>query len=172
MSSQPVFESIFCQVKVFQLATLLCFRQLLHGLVCWSNLMKKLHLVVLLQSPYIMGIFSLLGKCMQTKRLGVLFNHMGTLGWSPRAVRGCVPPFPSARIVSSRVSTKQSPHFNSYYQHHLLKLTLDTGAETSMIKASVASNSNAIKKTSQQALQTWCHPTCCLWWDWSHSVAS
>ena len=60
----------------------------------------------------------------------------------------------TARIVSRRVSTKQSPHFNAFYRHHALKLTLDTGAETSMIKASVARNKDApIVKTSQQALQ-------------------
>ena len=64
------------------------------------------------------------------------------------------PPFPSARIVSRRVSTKQSPHFNAYYRHHPVNLTLGTGAETSMIKASVARSIDApIMKTSQQALQ-------------------
>ncbi|KAL9974235.1 hypothetical protein ACROYT_G011250 [Oculina patagonica] len=56
------------------------------------------------------------------------------------------PPQPSARIVPRRVSTKQSPHFHAFYHYHRLKLTLDTGAETSMIKSSVA-------KFSQQALQ-------------------
>ena len=60
----------------------------------------------------------------------------------------------TARIVSRRVSTKQSPHFNAFYRHYPLKLTLDTGAETSMIKASVArSIDTPIVKTSQQALQ-------------------
>lgn len=64
------------------------------------------------------------------------------------------PPQPSARIVSRCVSTKQSPHFHAFYQHHRLKLTLDTGAETSMIKSSVARSIDApIVKTSQQALQ-------------------
>ena len=63
-------------------------------------------------------------------------------------------PHSSARVVSRRVSTKQSPHFNAFYHHHSLKLTLDTGAETSMIKASVARSIAApIIKTSQQALQ-------------------
>ena len=47
-------------------------------------------------------------------------------------------PHSSARVVSRRVNTKQSPHFNAFYHHNSLKLTLDTGAETSMIKASVA----------------------------------
>ena len=56
--------------------------------------------------------------------------------------------------MSRPVNTKQSPHFNAFYHHHSLKLTLDTGAETSMIKASVASSIAApIVKTSQQALQ-------------------
>ena len=63
-------------------------------------------------------------------------------------------PHSSARVVSRRVSTKQSPHFNAFYHHHSLKLTLDTGAKTSMIKASVAHSIAApIVKTSQQALQ-------------------
>ena len=63
-------------------------------------------------------------------------------------------PCPSARIVSRRVSTKQSPHFNAFYCQHPLKLTLDTGAETSMIKAFVARSIDApIVKSSQQALQ-------------------
>ena len=35
-------------------------------------------------------------------------------------------PVPSARIVSRRVSTKQSPHFRAFYRQHPLKLTLDT----------------------------------------------
>ena len=61
---------------------------------------------------------------------------------------------PSVRIVSRRVSTKQSPHFKAFYRQHPLNLTLDTGAETSMMKASVARNIGArIEKTTQQALQ-------------------
>lgn len=73
----------------------------------------------------------------------------------PEAEESTHPPsFPSARIVSRLVSTKQSPHFNAYYRHHPLKLTLGTGAETSMFKASVARAIDApIKKTSQVALQ-------------------
>ena len=56
--------------------------------------------------------------------------------------------------MSCCVSTKQSPHFNAFYHHHSLKLTLDTGAETSMFKASVTHSITApIAKTSQQALQ-------------------
>ena len=62
-------------------------------------------------------------------------------------------PRSSARVVS-RLSTKQSPQFNVFYHHHSLKLTLDTGAETSMIKASVTrSIATPTVKKSQQALQ-------------------
>ena len=60
---------------------------------------------------------------------------------------------PSARIVSRRVSTKQPPHFNTFYCQHPFKLTLDTGAETSMIKVFVCSIDASIVKSSQQALQ-------------------
>lgn len=63
-------------------------------------------------------------------------------------------PHSLARVVSRRVSTKQSPHFNAFFHHHSLKVTLDAGAENSMIKASVARSIDApIVKTSQQALQ-------------------
>ena len=73
------------------------------------------------------------------------------------------PPFPSARIVSRRVSTKQFHYFNAYYRHHPLNLTLDTGAETSMIKASVTRSIDApIMKTSQHGLTSGRgHATCC-----------
>ncbi|XP_068703830.1 uncharacterized protein [Montipora foliosa] len=60
----------------------------------------------------------------------------------------------SARSVSRRVSTKQSPHFKAFYKHYPIQLTLDTGAETSMIKSSLARSIGApIMKSSQQALQ-------------------
>ena len=60
----------------------------------------------------------------------------------------------AARTVSRRVSTKQSPHYKAFYKHYPLRLTLDTGAETSMIKSSVARSIGAtIVKSSQQALQ-------------------
>ena len=59
-----------------------------------------------------------------------------------------------ARSVSRRVSTKQSPHFKAFYKHYPIQLTLDTGAETSMIKSSLARSIGApIMKSSQQALQ-------------------
>ena len=60
------------------------------------------------------------------------------------------------RIKSStqRVSIKQSPYLKAFYEHHPLHLTLDTGAETSMMKTSVATRIGAtIMKTKQQALQ-------------------
>ena len=63
----------------------------------------------------------------------------------------------SYRVKSSptnRVSVKQSPHLKAFFDHHPLLLTLDTGAETSMIKTSVAQAIGAsIQKTTQKALQ-------------------
>ena len=38
----------------------------------------------------------------------------------------------SGRLVSRRVSTKQSPHFKAFYKHYPIQLTLDTGAETTV----------------------------------------
>lgn len=56
--------------------------------------------------------------------------------------------------TSRRVSTKQSPYFKVFHNHHPLHVTLDSGAEISMNKASVASQIGAvIKKSSQSALQ-------------------
>ncbi len=58
------------------------------------------------------------------------------------------------KSTTHRVSTKQSPHLKVFYNHHAVHLTLDTGAETSMIKTSVAKQIGAnIKKTKQTALQ-------------------
>ena len=55
---------------------------------------------------------------------------------------------------SRRVSTKQSPTLKAFYKQHPLKLTLDTGAEISMIKSSVATYIGAtIKSSKQHALQ-------------------
>ena len=57
---------------------------------------------------------------------------------------------PSTRLVS----TKQSPHFKAFYNEYPVKITLDTGAEISMIKTSVAHHIGAvIKKSKQSALQ-------------------
>ena len=58
------------------------------------------------------------------------------------------------KSTTHRVSTKQSPHLKVFYNHHAVHLTLDTGAETSMIKTSVAKQIGAnIQKTKQTALQ-------------------
>ena len=63
----------------------------------------------------------------------------------------------SCRVKSSttnRVSVKQSPHLKAFFDHHPLLLTLDTGAETSMMKSSIAKTIGAtIQKTTQKALQ-------------------
>ena len=62
--------------------------------------------------------------------------------------------FTSAHSVSHCVSSKQSPHFKALYKHYPVQLALDTGAETSMIKSSLArSIGTPITKSSQQALQ-------------------
>ncbi|CAC5403176.1 unnamed protein product [Mytilus coruscus] len=51
-----------------------------------------------------------------------------------------------------RVSTKQSPYFKAFYKHFPLELTLDTGAEVSMMKASPADNIGVkIKKSNHSA---------------------
>lgn len=56
--------------------------------------------------------------------------------------------------VACRVNTKQSPFFKSFYRHHPLRLTLDTGAETNMIREAVAKSIGAkIGKSSQLARQ-------------------
>lgn len=63
----------------------------------------------------------------------------------------------SYRVKSSttnRVCVKQSPHLKAFFDHHPLLLILDTGAETSMMKTSVAkANGATIQKTTQKALQ-------------------
>lgn len=56
--------------------------------------------------------------------------------------------------TSRRVISKQSPQIKVFYRHHPLQLILDTGAEISMIKTSVAQSIGAtINKSSQKALQ-------------------
>ena len=53
-----------------------------------------------------------------------------------------------------RVSTQASPYLKVFHQHHSLHLTLDSGAETNMIKTRVAKEIGAIiTKTQQSALQ-------------------
>ena len=54
--------------------------------------------------------------------------------------------------TTCRVNTKQSPFFKAFYRHHPICLTLDTGAETNMIRESVARSIGAqITKSSQLA---------------------
>ena len=56
--------------------------------------------------------------------------------------------------TSRCISTKQSPYLKVFHKHHPLHITLDSGAEISMIKHSVASRIGAsIKKSNQSALQ-------------------
>ena len=56
--------------------------------------------------------------------------------------------------VACRVNTKQSPFFKAFYRHHPLRLTIDTGAETNMIREAVAKSIGAkIGKSSQLARQ-------------------
>ena len=51
------------------------------------------------------------------------------------------------------MSTKQSPNFKAFYKQYPVKITLDIGAEISMIKASVAQHiDTVIKKSNQSAL--------------------
>ena len=62
----------------------------------------------------------------------------------------------SHRVISTsrRVSTKQSPHMKVFYKQFPLQIILDSGAEISMIKTSVANYIGApIRKTNQKALQ-------------------
>ena len=54
--------------------------------------------------------------------------------------------------TSRRVSTKQSPYLKVFHNHHPLHVTLDSGAEISMIICS-QSNRCCIQKSSQSALQ-------------------
>ena len=60
------------------------------------------------------------------------------------------------RVVSAlrRVSTKKSPFFKAFYKQFPLQLTLDTGAEVSMVKASSVNLIGVpIKKSNHTALQ-------------------
>ena len=62
-------------------------------------------------------------------------------------------PSEHSTLLVRHVSTKQSPHMKAFHNHHPVYLTLDTGAEISMIKTSVATQIGAIvKKSTQNAL--------------------
>ena len=53
-----------------------------------------------------------------------------------------------------RVSTRKSPQIKVFYDGNPLRITIDSGAEISMIKTSIATHIGAIiKKTTQSALQ-------------------
>ena len=49
------------------------------------------------------------------------------------------------------MSTKQSPQFKAFYKQYPVKITLDTGAEISMIKASAAQHIGTVIKMSNQS---------------------
>ena len=52
------------------------------------------------------------------------------------------------------VNVSQSPFLHAFYSHHPLSLTIDTGAETNMMRASLARHIGAkLTKSSQTALQ-------------------
>ena len=52
------------------------------------------------------------------------------------------------RLISTRlVSTKQSPYFKAFYKQYPVKITLDTGAEISMVKAFVAQHMGPFEAT-------------------------
>lgn len=56
--------------------------------------------------------------------------------------------------ATRRVNVSQSPFLHAFYGHHPLRLTIDTGAETNMMRASLAKHIGAkITKSSQTALQ-------------------
>ena len=56
--------------------------------------------------------------------------------------------------VTRRVNVSQSPFLHAFYSHHPLRLTIDTGAETNMMRASLARHIGAkVTKSSQTALQ-------------------
>ena len=45
---------------------------------------------------------------------------------------------PNNPTVTRRVNVIQSPHLHAFFNHNPLRLTIDTGAETNMMKASIA----------------------------------
>ena len=56
--------------------------------------------------------------------------------------------------LTRRVGIRQSPYIHAFYNHHMLEIVLDTGAETNMIKAAVARYIGAkVKQSRQTALQ-------------------
>ena len=63
-------------------------------------------------------------------------------------------PLNTNMISVNKVNSKRSPSFKAFYKDHSVNLTLDTGAESSMIRASVARMMGLnIQNSSQVALQ-------------------
>lgn len=57
-------------------------------------------------------------------------------------------------VTLRRVNIKQSPYLFAYFNHHSLRLTLDTGAETNFMRESIAKSIGCkISKSSQIAFQ-------------------
>ena len=56
--------------------------------------------------------------------------------------------------ATRRVNVSQSPFLHAFYSHHPLRLTMDTGAETNLMRASLVRHIGAkVTKSSQTALQ-------------------
>ena len=56
--------------------------------------------------------------------------------------------------VSRRVNVSQSPFLHAFYSHHPSRFIIDTGAETNMMRASLAKQIGAkVTKSTQTALQ-------------------
>ena len=61
---------------------------------------------------------------------------------------------PYRPAISRRVQVKQSPYINTYYSHHPIRVTIDSGAEINMIRTALTKYIGAeITKSSQIALQ-------------------
>ena len=61
---------------------------------------------------------------------------------------------PAEQTVSRRVEIKKSPYIDAFYHHHPVRVIVDTGAETNLVKAAWAHYANIpIKKSTQMAFQ-------------------
>ncbi len=61
---------------------------------------------------------------------------------------------PEAAAQQRRVDVRKSPSFKAFYKHNPVTLTLDTGAETNLVKASLAQYLGVrVKRSSQTARQ-------------------
>ena len=64
---------------------------------------------------------------------------------------------PAGQSVTRRVQVKKSPNFDAYSHHLGVRITVDNGAETNMIKASVAQYIKVeVTKSSQLAFPASC----------------